>query len=137
METQSVLRNGWLANIGCGLGIVSLGLVAAAFIYPFATTIDRYGLEAFAIGFMVFFIALGGWLLGVFGSVISLVVLRRIRRDGGENRSKGIAILGLVLSGLSVMIVCVLLAYIFLYNSPAPPPVMITPSPLIPLSPGG
>jgi len=125
-----------LANTGCALGVLSLGLIAAAFIYPFVTTIDKHGLEAFAIGFMVLFIAIGGWLLGFVGSVISLIALRRIMRGSGEITSKGIAILGLVLGGLGVAIVCILLAYIFLFNSSTPPPLMITPSSIIPLPTG-
>ena len=137
MNKQPVRRVGWLANTGCALGVLSLGFIAAGFIYPFVTTIDKHGLEALAIGFTVFFMAIGGWLLGFVGSVISLIALRRIMKGSGENGSKGIAILGLVLGGLGVAIVCVLLAYTFLSNSSTPPPVMITPSSIIPLPTGG
>lgn len=137
MDKQPVRRVGRLANTGCALGALSWGFIAAALIYPFVTTIDRHGLEALAIGFTVFFIAIGGWLLGFVGSIISLIALRRIMRGSGENASKGIAILGLVLGSLGVAIVCVLLAYILLFNSSTPPPVMITPSSIIPLPTGG
>ena len=137
MDIQSTRKGSGLANVGCALGVLSLGFIAAAFIYPFVTTIDKHGLEAFAIGFMVLFIAIGGWLLGLVGLVISLIALRRIMRGSEENSSKGIAILGLVLSGLGVTIVCILLAFLFLFNSSTPPPVMITPSSIIPLPTGG
>lgn len=136
METQSTGRTGLLANTGCALGVLSLGLIVAAFVYPFVTSIDRHGLEALSIGFMVIFIALGGFLLGLAGLVVSLIALRRMMKEGRDNTSKGVALIGLVLSGLVVIIVCVLLAYFF-YGNPTPPPVMITPSPLTPLSPGG
>jgi uncharacterized membrane protein len=111
-----------------------LGFIAAAFIYPFVTTIDKHGLEApLAIGFAIVFLALTGWLIGLAGLVVSLIALRRNMKGGGENTSRWIAIAGLMLGGLAVMIVCVLLAYIFLFNFPTPPPVMITPSSIIPL----
>ena len=137
MEIQSTRITGWFANTGCALGVLSLGFIAYAFIYPFTTTIDRHGLEAIAIGFAVLLLALTGLLLGLAGLAISLIALRRKMKEGGENTSKGIPIMGLVLSGLGVAIICVGLAYIFLFNPSTPPPVMITPSPLIPLSPGG
>jgi uncharacterized membrane protein YidH (DUF202 family) len=134
METQPVRKIGWLANTGCALGVLSFGFIAYAFIYPFVTTMDKHGLEApLALGFAVFFLALIGLLLGLAGLTISLIALRRKIKE--VNTSRGIAVLGLVLSGLVVATVCILLAYSFLFHSPVHPPVMITPSPLIPLSP--
>ncbi len=133
METKSARISGRLENTGCALGALSLGFIAYAAIYPFITTIDKHGLEApLAIGFAIVFLGLIGFLLGLAGLVVSLIALRRKMKEGGENASRGIAITGLVLSGLGVTIVCVLLAYIFLFDPPVPPPVMITPSPLIP-----
>lgn len=137
MDAQSVRKTGGLANTGCALGVLSLGFIVAAFVSPFVASYDRHALEAvMAVGFMVIFIALGGWILGLAGLVVSLIALRRKMKEGGYP-SKGIVVTGLVLNGLGVAIVCFLLAYIFLFNSPTPPPVMITPSLLIPLPPGG
>ena len=135
MDIQSARNGGWLAGTGCALGVLSFGFVTYAFIYPFVTTMDKHGLEApLAIGFAVFFFALIGLLLGLAGLTISLIALRRKIKE--VNSSRGIAVLGLVLSGLVVATVCILLAYIFLFHSSTPPPVLITPSSIAPLPPG-
>jgi uncharacterized membrane protein YidH (DUF202 family) len=137
MDIQSARKSNWLANIGCALGVLSFGFITYAFIYPFVTNIDKHGLEApLAIGFAVLFLGLIGLLLGLAGLTISLIALRRKIKEIGENTSKGIAILGLVLSGLVVATVCILLAYSFLFTSPVPPLPMITPSSIVPLPPG-
>jgi len=118
-------------------GSVSGG-IAAAFIAPFIVPFDRHGLEApLVVGGMIILITLGGLMLGLSGLVISLLALIRIRKGGEDNRKKGMAIAGLVLNGLVIGIVLMLFGYIFLSNSPNPPPVMLTPSPLIPLPTGG
>jgi len=135
METQSVRKIGWLANTGCALGVLSLGFIAYAFIFPFVTTMDKHGLEApLAIGFAVLVFGLIGLLLGLTGLTISLIALRRKIKE--LNSSRGIAVLGLVLSSLAVTTICILLAYIFLFHSSTPPPVLVTPSQLVPLPNG-
>ena len=136
MNTESGKKNKWLAITSLILGILSFGLVVAAFI-PIIWGRHTGGPDAklLALGFLALVLMLGGLLLGLLGLVISLIALRRKMKEGGENRKKGIAITGLVLSGLGVAIVCILLALVFFFGSSNPPPIMITPSPLIPLTP--
>jgi hypothetical protein len=138
MDTQSDRKTAQLANVGCALGVLSLGFIAFAFVSPFIFDYNNYELAGpLVAGFRMVLSAIVSWLLGFFGSVISLIALRKIVKGSGENISKGIAITGLVLGGLGVVIVCILLAYVLIFFHPTPPPVMITPSQLIPLPTGG
>lgn len=136
MDTQSDRKTARLAMTSLILGILSFGLFLFAcliLIWIKLSPFDEF--RALALLGRAAILFLGSLILGLPGFVIALIALIRIRKEGDDNKTLRTVIIGLVLGGLGPAVVLIFLAYIFLFNSSSPPPVMITPSPLIPLPP--
>ena len=138
MNAQSGGNTKRLANASRILGIMSFGLlVLPILILLYARFSGRYTdfAEVLSVGFLAAFLILGCLVVGIPGCIIALVTLIRIRRVGSDNETLRIVIIGLLLSGVGPAFVLIYLAFSLLFNNPTPPPVQITPSSIIPLSP--
>ena len=137
MDIESNRKTKWLATMSLILGILSFGLFLLAclvLIWIKVSAFDEF--RALALLGQAAILFLGSLILGLPGFVIALITFARIRKEGGDNKTLRTVIISLVLGGVGPAIVLILLAYIFLFNSSVPPPVLITPSPLVPLPPG-
>lgn len=137
MDTESNRKTKRLATISLILGILSFGLFLLACLILIWIKISAFDeFRALALLGQAAILFLGSLILGLPGFVIALITFARIRKEGGDNKTLRTVIISLVLGGVGPAIVLILLAYIFLFNSSVPPPVLITPSPLVPLPPG-
>ena len=137
MDTESNRKTKRLATISLILGILSFGLFLLACLILIWIKISAFDeFNALALLGQAAILFLGSLILGLPGCVIALMTFARIRKEGDDNKTLRTVILSLVLGGVGPAIVLILLAYIFLFNSSVPPPVLITPSPLVPLPPG-
>ena len=138
MDAESNRKIARLATISLILGILSFGLFLFAcliLIWIKLSPFDEF--RALALLGQAAILFLGSLILGIPGFVIAFISLARIRKEGGDDKTLRTVIIGLVLGSVGPTIVLIFLAYIFLFNSSVPPPVLITPSPLVPLPTGG
>jgi len=138
MNAQSASKTKRLAAIGLVLGILSSGLFLLAcliLIWIKLSPFDEF--RALALLGQVAILLLGSLILGLPGFVLALIALLRIRKEENIHKTPGMVIMGLALGGLGPAVILILLGYIILFNSSAPPPVMVTPSSIIPLPTDG
>ncbi len=137
MDTQPDRKTARLAKISLILGILSFGLFLLAcliLIWIKLSPFDEFRALA-SVGWAIL-LSVGSLILGMPGLVIAMIALARIRRLGSDNKTLRTGVIGLVLGGVGPAITLIFLTFVLLFNSPTPPPVPITPSPLLPLPTG-
>ena len=136
MDTESNRKTKRLATIGLILGILSLGLFILAGLGLTWVKLAHFGeFQAMLYVYWAFFIFLGSLILGIPGCLIALVALLRIRMEGIHSKTLRTVIISLMLGGVGPAFILIYLAFTLLFDSSSPPPVPITPSPLVPLPP--
>ena len=136
MDTRSDGKTKRLATISLILGILSFGLFILASLSLIWIKLAHFGeYQAMLYVYLALLTLLGSLILGIPGCIIALVALIRIRKEGIHSKTLRTVIVSLVLGGVGPAFVLFYLAFVLLFDSSTPPPVPITPSSIIPLSP--
>jgi uncharacterized membrane protein len=115
------------------LGILSSGLFILACLSLIWIKLAHFGeYQAILYVYSAFLILLVSLILGIPGCIVAIIGLARIRKQGSDNKTLRTAILGLVLGGVGPAFILFYLTFGLLFDSSTPPPVMITPSSMIP-----
>jgi len=116
MNKRPVSKTERLAEASRILGILSVGLAIIPF--PISFLLSRFpGWNTddgafYSVGFLLAFIFLGSIIFGISGGITALVALGKTIGKVGDNRTKKMATISLILSGLGLSAVPLLLIYI-------------------------
>jgi D-alanyl-lipoteichoic acid acyltransferase DltB (MBOAT superfamily) len=102
VNTESGIKNKWLANTSLILGILSFGLALASFLPIFwASNGGTFGM-IIALGMLALLTMLGGLILGIPGFIMGVIALVRFRKRIDHNNILRTATVGIILSSLGI-----------------------------------